>query len=395
LGVVLPHDLERRPGDCITQFGSRSTLSAVAPAGVYGDQSRVSGELSGTTVPSSEHAAAAQNVAGAAVVFSIPLLLLPNLLSTDVYSYISFGRIAAIWNGNPFIDRPDKYASDEYLQWVYWSDVPSVYGPPWIYLSMLVTGLVEHTWSSPVTYVLAYKVVACLLHLLNGALLWAILTKWQPEQRSWRTAFYLLNPLALVEFSGNGHNDVLMITFILLGIWFHLHTLWSWTVVAWTLAVLAKWIALPLLPLYGLVILWTSNGLRMRAARLVGMAGLVAIVAVMLYLPFWRGPETLKVLIDAPPQRLMVNSLGDMAAFQIHYSMFLLGRGPHPEQAKWASMPLAASQPSLQERDLDGTQLQDWRSEQRVLLQRYNRQCRCNKASSFDRNVRYRGYSAT
>jgi hypothetical protein len=311
---------------------------------------------------------------GAAVVFSIPLLLLPNLLSTDVYSYISFGRIAAVWNGNPFIDRPDKYASDEYLQWVYWSDVPSVYGPPWIYLSMLVTGLVERTWSSPVTYVLAYKIVACLLHLLNGALLWAILSKWQPEQRSWRTAFYLLNPLPLVEFSGNAHNDVLMITFILLGIWFHLHTLWSWTVVAWTLAVLAKWIALPLLPLYGLVILWTSNGLRMRAMRLAGMAGIVAVVAMMLYLPFWRGPETLKVLIDAPPQRLMVNSLGDMAAFQIQYATFLLGRGPHPEQAKWASMSLAISQPSLRERDLDGTQLQDWRSDQRVLLQRYNRQ---------------------
>ncbi len=195
-----------------------------------------------------------------------------------------------------FIDRPARYP-DEYLQWVYWLDVPSVYGPPWIYVSMLVTVLVEHTWSNPLTYVFAYKIVVFLLHLLNGALLWAILSKWQPTQRTWRTAFYLLNPLALVEFSGNAHNDVLMITFILLGVWFHLHDLWSWTVVAWTLAVLAKWIALPLLPLYGLVILWKHRELRMRVARLSGMVGLVAVVAVMLYVPFWQGPGTLAVLV--------------------------------------------------------------------------------------------------
>jgi hypothetical protein len=225
-------------------------------------------------------------------------------------------------------------------------------------------------------YVVAYKLVAALLHLVNGALLWAILATWQPERRGWGTALYLLNPLALVEFAGNAHNDVLMITCILLGVWFHLHGLWTWTVAAWTVAVLAKWIALPLLPLYGLVILWTGRGVRMRAVRLAGMAGLFAVVTTILYAPFWRGPATLNVLFDAPPQRLMVNSLGDMVAYEIQYTMYVLGRWSHPDQTPWSSIPLTVDEetPRARERDLEGTEQRDWRTEQRVLLQRYNRE---------------------
>ena len=265
-----------------------------------------------------------------AAAFGVPLLLLPNLLSGDVYSYISFGRVATLHGGNPFIDPPNRFPFDPYLRWVDWGHVPSVYGPTWLYLSVLLTVLVESTWSHVVTYVLVYKLLALLLHLLNGALIWSILWHWRSEQRSWGTALYLLNPLALIEFAGSAHNDVLMITLILAGILLHLRGWWLWAVAAFTLAVLTKWIALPLLPLYGLLLVGSGSSRMRRLKYAAGVGGVAVALSAGLYLPYWEGPATLKILLDAPPQKRLINSVGAMLVDEIQYGLYWLGHAPHP-----------------------------------------------------------------
>jgi hypothetical protein len=265
-----------------------------------------------------------------AVLASVPLLLLPNLLTGDVYSYIAYGRIAAVHGGNPFIDPPSTFAVDPLYRWVYWKHEPSVYGPGWIYLSIILTIVVNSINQHVITYVLAYKLLTFGLHLLNGRLIWAVLGRWKPEQQVWGTAFYLLSPLALIEFAGNGHNDVLMITFILLGIWFHLHQHWYWTIAAFTLGVLTKWIALPLLPLYGLALLWESQTWRDRAWKTAGSLIIFASLCVSLYRPYWEGTDTLKILFTAVPQQRLINSLGDVVATDIQYGMWRFSNWPHP-----------------------------------------------------------------
>ncbi len=302
-----------------------------------------------------------------ALLFSLPLLSLPNLLSGDIYSYISFGRIATLHGGNPFIDAPGRYPSDRYFHFVDWKQVPSVYGPGWIYPSMAVTLLVESLWSSVITYVLAYKLLALLLHLLNGVLVWAILQRWRPEQRGWGTALYVLNPLALIEFAGNGHNDVLMISFILLGVLLHLRGRWIGAVAAFTLAILTKWIAFPLLPLYGLL-LGSRLGVRRRLGYMAGAFGVFAALSAGLYLPYWEGPATLRVLLDAPPQKRLVNSLGQLAVQEVQYGMYRLGKWPHPVFSDF--VPLVPGAPRMPV--VEDTQRESWRAQQQSRLNRYN-----------------------
>jgi hypothetical protein len=265
-----------------------------------------------------------------AVLASLPLLFLPNLLSGDVYSYIAYGRVAAVHGGNPFIDPPSTFAIDPLYRWVYWKHEPSVYGPSWIYLSIVLTILVNSINQHVITYVLAYKLLAFGLHLVNGWLIWAILGRWKPEQQGWGTALYLLSPLALIEFVGNAHNDALMITFILLGIWFHLSKHWYWTIAAFTLGVLTKWIALPLLPLYGLSLLWDSQTWRERGWKTMGSLVIFASLCVSLYRPYWEGSDTLKILFTAVPQQRLINSLGDVLSNDIQHSMWRFSDWPHP-----------------------------------------------------------------
>lgn len=305
-----------------------------------------------------------------ALLDSLPLLLLPNLLSGDVYSYISFGRVAVIYGGNPFIQAPSVFHQDPYFQWVNWSHVPSVYGPAWIYPSMALTMLVELVYPTPIGYVLAYKLLAWALHLLNGVLIYAILLRRKPEQRIWGTAFYLLNPLALVEFAGNAHNDVLMISFILASILLHLHGRWLSSVAMLTLAVLTKWIALPLIPLYSLLLVRRFPSWRQRLIHTAGTLVVFAGLTVALYAPYWQGAETLRVLVDAPPQKRLINSIGDMIVHEGQYVMYLLGQWPNPSLGVFT--PLAMQPPRY--RDVDQADGQLWRNTQRPRLQRYNRQ---------------------
>ncbi|MBA3943615.1 MAG: hypothetical protein H0X37_03535 [Herpetosiphonaceae bacterium] len=315
---------------------------------------------------------------GLAGLFSVPLLLVPNLLSGDVYSYISFGRIAAIYGANPFIDPPAAFPLDPYFHFIGWINVPSVYGPTWIYLSMVVTALVEATLPHVATYVLAYKLLALGLHLLNGVLLWRILCYWRPEQRAWGTALYLLNPLALTEFASNGHNDVLMITLILVAILLHLRGYWPAAVVALTLAVLTKWIALPLVGLYSILLLWQGRNWGQRVRYALVSTLVFATLCVVLYAPYWEasggwdqpgGRYTLRVLFDAPPQKRLINSLGDMVASEYGRLMYQLGKWPNP-----AIIDMGPTVSAFGNSINDDTQQGNWQAQQEKRFNQYIRE---------------------
>lgn len=314
---------------------------------------------------------------GLILLASVPLLLLPNLLSSDVYSYIAYGRIAAIHGGNPFIEPPSMFNFDRLsYAFVSWKQVASVYGPAWIYISMLLTVTVEAIHSHIISYVLAYKLLAFGLHLTNGWLIWSILGRWKPAQQRWGTALYLLNPLTMIEFVGNAHNDVLMITFILLAVWFHLRGRWPWAIVALTLSVLTKWIVLLLLPLYGLALLWESPTWRERLWRTGLSLTLFAGLCVLLYRPYWEGPRTLAILFEAPPQKRLINSLADVVSTDVQRGMAHLGIWPDPaiidsitifsSQMRNASLLMTAA-PDTAERKVWQQQATQWAQERRFV----------------------------
>ena len=78
------------------------------------------------------------------VLFSLPLVVCPYLFSNDIYSYIMYGRIAALYGGNPAIIAPSAYARDAFFPYlIAWQSTPSVYGPVWTLFSHGLTLLVE------------------------------------------------------------------------------------------------------------------------------------------------------------------------------------------------------------------------------------------------------------
>ena len=156
---------------------------------------------------------------GTTALFALTLALLPSLPSDDLFSYILYGRISAVHHANPLVVLPSDFPHDPFLQMVYWRDVRSVYGPVWLALSGGLSLVAEALGGSLALYTAIFKLLGVAAHLLNAWLVWLILGRLAPKARLLGTLFYAWSPLCLLEFGASAHNDALMLTFLLLGVY--------------------------------------------------------------------------------------------------------------------------------------------------------------------------------
>jgi hypothetical protein len=272
-------------------------------------------------------------------VMTLILVVSPGFTSQDVYSYIWYAKMAGVFHVSPFTHAPEFFAFQDYqhwLQWVYWKDQPAVYGPAWVWPAGVLGSIAERLDGDIVTYVLSQRVFAAALHLINTALIWSLAGKLMPAQPGRRlaaTIFYGWCPLIVWEFTGNAHNDVWMLTWILVAVWLHLQGearaarkpgrsltgWWQAAVVALTVAGLVKAIAFVLIPAYMMLVLTRAPGPRPWRAWIGRSAQAVALVvgvSALLYAPYWEGWATLKVVMAAPGNERYVNSLGQVFRFR-------------------------------------------------------------------------------
>jgi hypothetical protein len=277
------------------------------------------------------------------------LFLVPGTFSTDLYSYVWYGKIYALYADNPLLHVPAEYAwydTQGWLQWVYWKDVPSAYGPGWLVLAGGIAQIARVLDNDIVTHLLGHKLVASGAHLLNVWLVWrlagyVVIRFWARDGRpldelaaiSARlgvTLLYAWNPLLLIEFGASGHNDVLMLTCLLAGLLLCVrgHPLIASVLLA--LACLIKAFALVFLPGYLWLLLWQGSiGPESDVGRKIGQSlgarlslaakslGLIIVTWTVAYLPFWAGPSSLEALSGGPAARYFIHSLGAVLRFRL------------------------------------------------------------------------------
>lgn len=186
------------------------------------------------------------------------LLLVSASVSHDVFIYAGYGRLMVVYHANPYFVPPSTFPHDPIYPLNGWTYSTSAYGPLWL----LVCALSElFSGADPLRYVIFFCALGLTAHLLNTLLVMTILRTMGRSQRTVviGTLLYAWNPLVLFESSNGGHNDIFMITFILLGILFairnekrgltHLRN-YVLPVVAFTLAALVKFTIAPLVVLF-------------------------------------------------------------------------------------------------------------------------------------------------
>src|SRR5262249_43147249 len=154
-----------------------------------------------------------------------------TLFSDDVFTYIFSGRILTVYSADPLNTAPIQFLHDPYLQWVVSGrNTPNIYGPLWLCIASLLVSISLN--SSPVATLLLFKGIALLSHLVNCLLVWAILGKIAPGRRVLGTLLYAWNPLAIIELTGSGHNDGLLLGILLLATWLYVYKQDRWHEIA-------------------------------------------------------------------------------------------------------------------------------------------------------------------
>lgn len=141
-------------------------------------------------------------------------LIAPPLLSSDLFSYIAYGRLGAMYGINPYLHGPNLISFDPLYQLIgaQWTHTPTVYGPLFTALSYPLAGL------GIAASVFAYKGIAALSCLAIVALTWkcARLRGIDPVKA---VAFVGLNPVIVIYGVGGGHNDLLMLAILVAGVY--------------------------------------------------------------------------------------------------------------------------------------------------------------------------------
>ena len=142
------------------------------------------------------------------------VLLAPPLLSTDVFSYQAYARIGAMYGANPYIQGPHAIALDPIYPFIgaKWVTTPTAYGPLFTVLSYALAPL------SIAASALAYKAIAAISSLVLVAIVWnaARLRGLDPVRA---IALVGLNPLIVLYGVGGAHNDLLMLTALIGGMY--------------------------------------------------------------------------------------------------------------------------------------------------------------------------------
>jgi hypothetical protein len=225
-------------------------------------------------------------------VFGLILIWLYPITATDLFQYVLRGRIRIVHGANPMAVAADQFPNDPLLSFAgEWAGIQSPYGPIW---ELLAEGIVWAGCRDAFGGALAFKVVALFAYLACVGLL-----IWGTRGDSQALLFFAWNPLVLLQGIGNGHNDLLMLVWVVASIllW-EKRRRWGLAVAALSLAVLTKASAALLAPLLMIAILRERPGWRQRLITLAGAGGLALGIVLLAYLPFWPPWESIAGVLD-------------------------------------------------------------------------------------------------
>lgn len=222
-------------------------------------------------------------------VFNLTLLFTFPVGSTDLFHNVIDGRMLWLHHLNPLVTAPAAVADDPLYGYVtYWNDVPSTYGPLW-YLATWPAAVFAGTGRD--ANIIWFKTIPVAFEFLSLILIWPIMRRANPRRTVSAIVCFGWNPLVLFEISGNGHNDSMMLAFLLLAVLLAItRRWWPASLLALSASILVKYVSAVFLPLLFIWLLrrhGRAGVLPMAIGAIVALALSIAALA-----PFWRGAAT-------------------------------------------------------------------------------------------------------
>lgn len=177
-------------------------------------------------------------------------LLVTPPLSDDYHRFLWDGNMI-VQGENPYVILPQEYVrSHPDPELIRLEEAMNSPGYFTIYPPVSQGFFAVAAWLSGGQTELGVYILRILLLLMEGVLLWCLPAvmrafRIKPQQMAW----YALNPLVIIEVSGNLHFEAVVLTFMALGLLAYLKHKWGWAAFFSALAISTKLLPVLLLPM--------------------------------------------------------------------------------------------------------------------------------------------------
>ena len=177
---------------------------------------------------------------------SIIFVIMIPWTSSDIFYYMGVGELDSQYGQNPYYITMKEYYNQENLNDTilekgansYWGNTTVVYGP----IAQLIFKIFSAISFKNIDICLfVFKLLNLIIHLANCYLIYKLTNKKF-------TIIYGLNPFVLLEFIGNVHNDIIVVFFVLLAIYFLKNKKLILSIASLALATGIKYFTILLLP---------------------------------------------------------------------------------------------------------------------------------------------------
>jgi len=231
-------------------------------------------------------------VISAGLLYALVMLLIVPFDAADIYDNIAHGRLLGVYHANPYQQVILDYPQDPFYTYAAWKRTISAYGPIWETLAGLAA---KWAGNSIIANILIFKFLPGFFHFASLLIVWLILRRTRPEFALAGVLLLAWNPVVLYETWGNGHNDMVMVFWILAAIWMVNLRRYSLAVLSLTIGALVKFIPLLLFPAALMAGLWDQRKLRDRYWFLPKTALAAVGIILIAYLPFWKAGNLLSL----------------------------------------------------------------------------------------------------
>lgn len=213
------------------------------------------------------------------------------LLSHDLFEYSLRGRMFTIYGLNPYLHIPLEVKEDVFFPLIFWRDATECYGPAWIIIGALHTIFFK---DSLFLTTFIHKITLLIFLLLSCYFFYKLCVVLKLKNPSLITIAFITNPLVIIMTIVDGHNEIVMIFFILASLYFLLNARYILSLILLAVSIQIKFVYVLIIPLYYLYILLNAEvkSLRYRIYKLIAGSILSAGIILILWIPFW-GKESI------------------------------------------------------------------------------------------------------
>lgn len=227
------------------------------------------------------------------------VICLPNT-TTDIFYYMGTGRLLQEHGENPYYTRISDFleagVNDPILEHSgYWSNTIPPYGPLWTIISAFFS-LISFGNGTLLLYI--FKLASLGIHIATCYIVYKVTGKKK------FAIMYGLNPYLLIEFLSNVHNDIYLIFFVMLGIYFlkKKNNIWA-ALFFLTCSILIKYVTVIIAPFFVLYYLRDKSKLKKLLWCIIYAVVVIAVILAA-YMLFFNNLGDLFSILDTQQGRV-------------------------------------------------------------------------------------------